>query len=223
MQLYMKICCWQQFYFYPILLLYLHNVSRSRHFQVPLGDSSSGDLFLGDFCSLVLDKWIIFIAFFMGIVPSGATTLFSCVFLFLGFLSLAPIGLPRFKCALDSFAATLINFPSGTSILSGVLAAGMWDFTILLLLVNISGNWFARPYKWIILWTSSSHCFVRGSKWDNVEAFHMISRRASGFNFSPPNYGKTISLKWQSSKHALKTSQVRGSRYLMINGESKPI
>jgi hypothetical protein len=61
----------------------------------------------------------------MGIASSWVATCFSCVFLFLGLLSLAPTGLPRFKHAFDSFAATLINFPSGTSIYAGVLAAGM--------------------------------------------------------------------------------------------------
>jgi hypothetical protein len=45
----MKICCRQQFYFYPIYLLYLNNISRSRNFRClfSLGDSTSGDNSLG--------------------------------------------------------------------------------------------------------------------------------------------------------------------------------
>ena len=50
----------------------------------------------------------------------------------------------------------------------------------------------------------------------------MISRRSSGIDFSPPIGGNAISLKYQSAKRVVKTSHVKGSRYLMIDGESKP-
>jgi hypothetical protein len=47
----------------------------------------------------------------------------NSLYIFLVFT--APIGLPRFRRALDSFAAVLINCHTRTSIFAGVLAAGM--------------------------------------------------------------------------------------------------
>jgi len=46
-------------------------------------------------------------------------------FCFLGFLSLAPIGLPRFRRGIDSFAVVLTFFSSGISILNGAFAVGI--------------------------------------------------------------------------------------------------
>ena len=55
------------------------------------------------------------------------------------------------------------------------------------------------------------------------DAFQIISYRSSFGSLSPPNDGKLTSSKWQSANLALKTSPVKGSRYLMIDGESKPM
>ena len=55
------------------------------------------------------------------------------------------------------------------------------------------------------------------------DAFQIISRHSSFGSLSPPNNGKLTSLKWKSSNLALKTSPVKGSRYLIIDGESKPM
>jgi hypothetical protein len=94
-----------------------------------LGDSSSigsasGDSFPGEFCTESLDG-LICVACFVGKASSGAPISFPCAFLFPGILSFAPIGLPRFRRALNSFVAVLIDCPSGTSIFARVLAAGM--------------------------------------------------------------------------------------------------
>ncbi|MFS7979763.1 hypothetical protein Hanom_Chr10g00931501 [Helianthus anomalus] len=42
------------------------------------------------------------------------------------------------------------------------------------------------------------------------------------FLFSPPNAGNIASLKRQSSKRALNTSPVKGSRYRMMEAVSYP-
>ena len=55
------------------------------------------------------------------------------------------------------------------------------------------------------------------------DAFKIISRNSSFGSLSPPNERKLTSSKWQSENLALKMSHVKGSRYLMIDGESKPI
>ena len=55
------------------------------------------------------------------------------------------------------------------------------------------------------------------------DAFQIISLCYSFGSLSHPNDGKLTSTKWQSSNLALKTFHVKGSRYLMINGESKPM
>ena len=144
-------------------------------------------------------------------------------FCFLGFLSLAPIGLPRFRRGIDSFSAMLIFFSSGISILNGAFAARIWYLATFSLLMKTSGNWFAIFCKWIILWTSSSHWFVLGLKWDNFGLFQIIYSRASDTEFAFRKDGKMFSSKWQSSKRALKTSSVKGSRYPIIDEESKPI
>ena len=59
-------------------------------------------------------------------------------FLFRGFLSLEPIGLPRFMRGLDSLALTIC--PSGTCIFAGAFTAGICDLVILFISVNASGN-----------------------------------------------------------------------------------
>jgi hypothetical protein len=63
----------------------------------------------------------------MGIAFSGAATCFSCIFLFWGILSLALTDLSRSSRVLDPFTAISINYPSGTSIHTGILAARKWD------------------------------------------------------------------------------------------------
>jgi hypothetical protein len=50
---------------------------------------------------------------------------FPCAFRFWGILYFVPIGLPRFRRALDSFAAVLIDCPTWTYIFAGVLAVKM--------------------------------------------------------------------------------------------------
>jgi hypothetical protein len=107
-------------------------------------------------------------------------------------------------------------------ILDGGFADRIWDLTTFLMLVKTSDNWFAIFYKWIIFWTSNSHWFVFGSKWDKFELFQVISCHASRNNFSFPNDEKMFSSKWQSSKRVLKTSPVKGLKNLIIYGESKP-
>lgn len=99
-------------------------------------------------------------------------------FLLRGFLSLELIVLPHFKCALDSFA--LIYFPVGTSTRIGALAVEIWDLVTLDGSMNASGSIFAIFYKWIILWTFSSH-FVQESKLDSDNAFQSISFLAAYF------------------------------------------
>jgi len=55
-----------------------------------------------------------------------------------------------------------------------------------------------------IFWTSSSHSFVQGSRWDNDNSFQPIS--FSNF-FSPlTNVGKTYSSKWLSVNRAVNKS-----------------
>ena len=55
-------------------------------------------------------------------------------------------------------------------------------------------------------------------RWVIVDAFQLISHGSSGIDFSPPNDRKTLSLKWQSAKQTIKTSTVKGSRYLWNQG-----
>ena len=50
-----------------------------------------------------------------------------------------------------------------------------------------------------------------------MDAFQVISYRSFGIDFSPPNGGNTVSLKLQYANLALKTSHVKGSKYLMID------
>ena len=150
----------------------------------------------------------------------------SCDLFFLYFslsrnFYLAPIGLPCFKCGLNSFFTVLMDCPIGTSILTGVLVAEMWDFTIFLLFVNSSSNWFAILCQWIILWTSSSYWFVRGSRWDKIKEFQVISRCASSNNFSPPMSGWLFH-QMTIIKIYLKNITNKGLKYLIIDGELKP-
>ena len=70
----------------------------------------------------------------------------------------------------------------------------------------------------MILWTSSSYWIVQGSRWDIIDTFQVISHHYSGIDFSPPNDGKTLSLKWQFAKRAIKTLPIKGSRYLWNQG-----
>ena len=51
------------------------------------------------------------------------------------------------------------------------------------------------------------------------DAFQIISRRSFFGSLSPSNDKKLTSSKWQSTNLALKTSHVKGLRYLMIDVE----
>ncbi|MFS7949081.1 hypothetical protein Hanom_Chr06g00567371 [Helianthus anomalus] len=87
-------------------------------------------------------------------VSSGTFTKFSptdlfCSFRLRGFLSLEPIGLPRFLC--------MVIASGITSIRAGAFDAGICDFVTLFVSVNASGNSFAILCKCIIFWTSDSH------------------------------------------------------------------
>ena len=84
--------------------------------------------------------------------------------------------------------------------------------------MNAFGNWFAKIFKWIVFWTSSSPYFIRGSRWDNDNSFQLTT--FSSFLFSPPNARKFDSLKWQSANRAMKKYPIVGSRYLIIDGET---
>ena len=110
-----------------------------------------------------LSSWVSSFDHFI-FVNSSRVPSFSFVihFLFLGTESFEPIGLLRFKCVLDSLAMTFFNCPLGTSICVRVFTVGMCDFVTFFIFVKTLGNWFASSYKWIILWTSSSHYLVWG-------------------------------------------------------------
>ena len=77
------------------------------------------------------------------IISSGITsTALFCSFRLRGFLSLEPIGLPRFLCIVISSGIT--------SIQAGALIAGICDLVTLFVSVNASGNSFAILCKCII-------------------------------------------------------------------------
>ena len=149
----------------------------------------------------------------------SAICLFSS-FIFPGFLSLEPIGLPCFYCVID-----ILHCPTITSILAGAFSTSIYDLVTFVVLTRASRDWYAVLYKWIIFWTSSSHLFVRRSRWFNFDAFHEIYYFSSFSNLCiyPPNARKTISLNWQSANHVVNISLVNGSRYLIMSGEVKPI
>ena len=62
------------------------------------------------------------------------------LFLFLGIVSLEPIGLPRFNRGLGSFVMLLCNFPVGISILAWIYATGICDFVTFVKSIKASGN-----------------------------------------------------------------------------------
>ena len=62
------------------------------------------------------------------------------LFLFLGIVSLEPIGLPRFNHGLGSFVMLLCNFPVGISILARIFAAGICDFVTFVESIKASSN-----------------------------------------------------------------------------------
>ena len=148
-------------------------------------------------------------------MASSKVSSFSNVLLFWGFISFEPTILLCFRRILHSF----VNCPTRTSIRVGVFAVGVCDFVTFFISMNASGNWFAIFYKWMIIWTSSSHWFIRGSRWDILNAFQVISCCSSRIGFSPFTDRKTLSLKWQYTKRAIKTSSIKGSRYLMIDAD----
>ena len=62
------------------------------------------------------------------------------LFLFLGIVSLEPIGLPRFNHGLVSFVMLLCNFHVGISILTGMFVVGICDFVTFVESIKASGN-----------------------------------------------------------------------------------
>ena len=74
------------------------------------------------------------------LIISKALTRLFWFFLFLGFLSLKPIGLSHFWHSVDEFANTLEDCPVGTSILIGAFTTGICDLVTFLMSVNASGN-----------------------------------------------------------------------------------
>ena len=147
--------------------------------------------------------------------------LIICSFIFWGFLSFKPIGVPHFWRAIDLFAIMLMDCLVRTSIQAGAFIAGIWYSVTPFESVNAFGSWFVMSYKWSIFWTSCSHCFVQGSKFNNDNAFHVIS--LSNCLISPSNVGIIVSSKWQLTNRVVNKSPVKGSKYLIIDGDSNPI
>ena len=56
---------------------------------------------------------------------------------------------------------------------------------------------------------------------EKVDAFQEISRCSFGIDFFLLNGGRKLSLKWKSTKRDVKASPIKGSKYLMIDEESK--
>ena len=71
----------------------------------------------------------------------------------------------------------------GTYNLTGTFATGMCDLVTFAISVNASGIESATFWRSIILFTSLSHCEVRGSKWERVGTTHDNSRRSLGIFF----------------------------------------
>ena len=117
------------------------------------------------------------------LMPLSKVPSFPYVFIFRRVTSFESTGLSHFRRILDSF----VNHPTRTSIHVEVFATKICDFITFFLLMNASGNWFARFYKWMILWTFNSHWFIRWSRWDIIDAF--------GIDFSPHDDGEILSLK----------------------------
>ena len=115
----------------------------------------------------------------------------------------------------------LVIYSSETSIRAGAFKTDICDLVTLFVSVNASDNWFATLYKWIIVWTSRSPWFVRGSKWDNDDAFYKSSYFFS-FCFSPPNPENIVSLNWQSANRVVNISPVNDSIYLIIDRDLNP-
>ena len=117
-----------------------------------------------------------------------------CSFFFLiSTESFEPIGLPRFRCVLNSLAMTFSNCSSRTSICVGTFIVDICDFVTFFIFVKTLGNWFASLCKWTIIWTFSSHCLVQGSRWDKEDTYHVISRHSSRIDLHPLNDRKTFS------------------------------
>ena len=62
------------------------------------------------------------------------------LFLFLGIVSLEPIGLPHFNRGLGLFGMLFCNFSVGISILAGIFAARICDFVTFVESIKASGN-----------------------------------------------------------------------------------
>jgi len=122
---------------------------------------------------------------------------FFVSFLFRGFLSLKPIGRPRFKRALDVLAT---SFSFEISIQAGTFIAGTCDFVTFFKAVNESGSWFVNSCKFTIFFTFYSHDLLYGSKCNKCGTCHVIS--FSNGLFSPPSVGNFVSSKWQSTNLA---------------------
>ena len=148
---------------------FLFNMCLFKGFLLYLSSLGAMDL-------SILDKSII-------LMTSSRVLSFLCTLIFQGVTFFEPTGLPHFRCILDSF----YNYPTWTSICIRVFAVRICDFITFFISMNASGNWFARFFKWMIIWNSSLHLFIRGSRWDIVDAFQIISCRSSRISFFPPN------------------------------------
>ena len=115
----------------------------------------------------------------------------------------------------------LMDCPIGTSILARVLAVEMWNFIIFLLLVNSSGNWFAILCQWIIL-ELQVHIDLYENQDEITSKNSKLSLVALLATTFLPQCWENYFIKWQSSKYVLKTSLVKGLKYLIIDGELKP-
>ena len=93
--------------------------------------------------------------------------------LFQGFLSLELISLPCLWCVIDS-----LNVNSNWGIFSWYIGLSFFFKS-----KNAFGNLFASFYQYITFWTSSSYCYIQGSKWCKDDTFWFIS--FSSWSFSP--------------------------------------
>ena len=77
----------------------------------------------------------------------------SAPFLFRGFLSLEPIGLPCFKCVVDLLVTLSLDRPYGISIRVRAFAASIYDLVTIFISVNVFVNWFIMACKCTIRYT----------------------------------------------------------------------
>jgi hypothetical protein len=128
------------FHFGSILYHYVHNLLRSHNHSVPeflLEIYPEILLLISSEILLTISSGI------LSVTSAGVTpTILFCYFLFRGFLSLEPIGLPHFFCIVTSTGVI--------SIRAGAFKAGICDLVTLFVYVNAYGNSFVILCKCII-------------------------------------------------------------------------